>query len=285
MNNLYWELIVKKLSDQLTEEQELVLENWLAASDENRSLFQQAAKLLKLSNAPTADFEADADEQWMKLKAQILRENDLPQILKPKRYTFKIWHAAAGLALIIGLGFLFRSEPSVSSNNHIAASWTQVVSLDSITQITLPDSSQVLLNINSTLSYPQQFNSEQRIVQLQGEGYFKVKPDSKHPFKVTAHGTEILVLGTSFNVKAEDQDRIEVAVDEGEVKFTPDADDHSTEVNIKKGNAVAYNQKEKGIERWKHRNPPKWLEGVEDNVDEFFNKVDRKVKKLLKKPK
>jgi ferric-dicitrate binding protein FerR (iron transport regulator) len=69
--------------------------------------------------------------------------------------------------------------------------------------ITLPDGSGVWLNAASTLRYPTSFSAHERIVELNGEAYFDIQPHANAPFKVKAgNNTEILVLGTGFNVSA-----------------------------------------------------------------------------------
>ena len=69
-------------------------------------------------------------------------------------------------------------------------------------QLTLPDGSKVWLNAASTLKYPSRFIGQERVVELEGEGYFEIANDKKRPFKVLSSGQEIDVLGTEFNVSA-----------------------------------------------------------------------------------
>src|SRR5690606_35729068 len=69
-------------------------------------------------------------------------------------------------------------------------------------QITLPDGSKVWLNAESTLRYPSQFIGNDRVVELEGEGYFEVSKDTERPFKVRSAGQVVEVLGTAFNVAA-----------------------------------------------------------------------------------
>lgn len=66
----------------------------------------------------------------------------------------------------------------------------------------LPDGTKVWLNAESSLSYPTRFEDNERIVELEGEGYFEVAHDALHPFIVLTKGQKLKVLGTSFNLKA-----------------------------------------------------------------------------------
>lgn len=69
-------------------------------------------------------------------------------------------------------------------------------------RVVLSDGSKVWLNAASSLKYPAVFSPNERIVELEGEGYFEVAEDSKRPFKVLCEDQEINVLGTVFNVLA-----------------------------------------------------------------------------------
>lgn len=68
--------------------------------------------------------------------------------------------------------------------------------------IVLPDGSHVWLNAASTLRFPTAFTGKQRMVELQGQGYFEIKNDAARPFIVKVNTTEVQVLGTRFDVMA-----------------------------------------------------------------------------------
>ncbi|MCH7401431.1 FecR family protein [Belliella kenyensis] len=70
-------------------------------------------------------------------------------------------------------------------------------------KITLQDKSTVWVNANSTLTYPSFFvHGEDRIVHLEGEGYFEVKSDPSHRFIVQSPDFVTTATGTAFNVNA-----------------------------------------------------------------------------------
>jgi len=92
-------------------------------------------------------------------------------------------------------------------------------------QITLPDGSKVWLNSASTLKYPSRFDGDERVVELEGEAYFDIKPmllhasgermgnhaglsafaplrENKTPFLVKTNTQTVEVLGTQFNISA-----------------------------------------------------------------------------------
>ncbi len=84
--------------------------------------------------------------------------------------------------------------------------------------ITLPDGTQVLINSQSTLLYPQQFTGDTRCVYLVGEANFKVKRDEEHPFIVKSSDFQVTALGTEFNVTAyPDEDEVTATLISGKV--------------------------------------------------------------------
>lgn len=64
----------------------------------------------------------------------------------------------------------------------------------------LDDGTHVHLNYNSSLTYPMHFRGGERRVSLEGEAYFIVAKDSRHPFVVTTPNGDIRDYGTEFCV-------------------------------------------------------------------------------------
>jgi len=75
-------------------------------------------------------------------------------------------------------------------------------------KIMLPDGSLVWLNAASALKYPAVFNGDKRVVELTGEAYFEVAANAHQPFYVKSKGQEVMVLGTSFNINAYDDEPV-----------------------------------------------------------------------------
>jgi len=86
--------------------------------------------------------------------------------------------------------------------------------------VTLPDGSRVWLNASSVLRYPSRFTGGQRVVEIEGEGYFEISPDTKQPFIVRSRGQEVGVLGTEFNISAyPDDPKSHTTLVEGKVQI------------------------------------------------------------------
>lgn len=87
--------------------------------------------------------------------------------------------------------------------------------------VTLADGTEIWLNAMSELKYPVHFKDHERRVELKGEAYFRVRQDTSRPFYVTMADYEIKVLGTSFNVKAyEDENCWQTTLCSGKVNLT-----------------------------------------------------------------
>lgn len=89
---------------------------------------------------------------------------------------------------------------------------------DDIRLLCLSDGTRVWLNENSEIGYPVQFAKNERLVTLKGEAFFEVKRDPSRPFIITSGTIKTTVLGTSFNVKAYDDNKPEVNVRTGKVQ-------------------------------------------------------------------
>lgn len=74
-------------------------------------------------------------------------------------------------------------------------------------QVSLPDGTKVWLNAASSITYPTAFKEAKRIVRVKGEVYFEVAKDQNRPFHVEVYGgSEVQVLGTSFNINSYDNE-------------------------------------------------------------------------------
>jgi transmembrane sensor len=86
--------------------------------------------------------------------------------------------------------------------------------------VKLPDGSFVILNENSELDYPDQFDGKTREVTLRGEAYFDIKHINSKAFIVHTGDISTTVLGTAFDIKAfPDQNDVVVTVTRGKVKI------------------------------------------------------------------
>ncbi len=97
-------------------------------------------------------------------------------------------------------------------------------------KVVLADGTEVWLNAESRLTYPNRFTDGERRVKLQGEAYFKVAVDRQHPFVVETDYMQSEVLGTEFNVRTYTADDCHVTLVKGGVRVSDAARRHVAEL-------------------------------------------------------
>jgi ferric-dicitrate binding protein FerR (iron transport regulator) len=86
--------------------------------------------------------------------------------------------------------------------------------------VTLPDGTTVFLNVSSKLSYDYGREDSRQVV-LEGEAFFDVLKDEQRPFIIHTKKMDITVLGTTFNVRAYEEDKtVETSLIQGKVEVT-----------------------------------------------------------------
>lgn len=92
-------------------------------------------------------------------------------------------------------------------------------------KIALPDGTLVWLNAASSLRFPTAFTGNERVVTLNGEGYFEVAHlRDNMPFKVQLSDGAVEVLGTHFNIMAyQNEARVRTTLLEGAVNVLHDS--------------------------------------------------------------
>ena len=87
--------------------------------------------------------------------------------------------------------------------------------------LNLSDGTKVILNAESEIRFPVVFVRDERVVEITGEAYFEVARDAEHPFTVKTPASVTQVLGTSFNVRAYDDELSEkITLVEGKVDIS-----------------------------------------------------------------
>ena len=88
-------------------------------------------------------------------------------------------------------------------------------------ELRLSDGTRIRLAPASRVEVAADYGEQERVVHLEGQGYFEVKHDSTRPFAVYAGGTVARDLGTDFAVRSYPEDRaVQVVVRAGAVTMT-----------------------------------------------------------------
>ena len=93
-----------------------------------------------------------------------------------------------------------------------------------VATLVLADGTRVWLNSESSVKYFTSVGKDERRVEITGEAYFEVAKDKTRPFKVVKKDSwEIQVLGTHFNVKANENElQAEITLLEGSIDVVKD---------------------------------------------------------------
>ena len=187
---------------------------WVDASPANKEEFLQREADFVFGNLPDSEPSQAA-------RAQIMH------VVEPKRKRLRILNAVASAAAIFVVGaFLWVLHDNNRLNDQVASLTAQnqkLIAIPELVQgesvlsykvnpgvkgtIVLPDGSEVILNSASTLRTPARFENGKRVVELEGEGYFKVESNPDWPMYVrTSRGVTVKVTGTEFNLSTYSDD-------------------------------------------------------------------------------
>jgi transmembrane sensor len=203
------ELLIKYLLEETSGEENLQVEQWLAAHPDHHKEYEQMKWVWESSKASLQQSDVDESQAWEKFKSRKDRSSSVIRL-------FPNWlrAVAAAVALVItslvALSFLPHSGRAYFAEVVLEAG-------ENSQKEVLLDGSLVTLNKNSKLSYSQKiFSGERHVHLLEGEVYFEVERDEQRPFHVHAGDLTVKVLGTSFNVKM-DKEQAQVILDQGSV--------------------------------------------------------------------
>ncbi|MFC6999473.1 FecR family protein [Rufibacter roseus] len=223
--NPEWVLMAKALKGEMSAQEQEEFNLWLNADSNHAEQWAEALETWdEVGSIHDNSFEPDAQLAWEKVcsKANIAPIHSAPEstqqeaVVRPLFNWNHVYRYAAVFILAAGLAWVGYF------NFNQSADWAQVATLSGERKtFYLPDSSQVILNSNSTLRYQTAFNGTERKVELTGEGFFDIKKNPDQPFIIESGDARTQVLGTSFNVKAlENSDEVTVAVVTGKVSLS-----------------------------------------------------------------
>lgn len=230
MSYIDWEILANHLTGQVTGNEEKKLSEWLAESSENREFFDRLKKLW-LAEQKVLD-RPDTEKALKLVLSRIEQPSAARQHLTPRiPATFAkrsitefltrpmYFRAAALLAVAIGAFALYAI---LSTKGDVG---TSTVTFTRVQTLQLPDGTRITFDVGSSFTFPRSFEgADAREVTLDGEAYFEVTHDDRHPFTVHANRGTITVLGTSFAIRSWKKDEnVVVAVKEGRVSFQPEA--------------------------------------------------------------
>ena len=268
--------IVKYLSNEMNTSEKEQFNLWLAASESHMKELERAQKIWDIASTEYHD-DSITDKAWKNLHRRI-HKADYSGFMHNRHFIKLNLKVAATVLILTGLGLtLFYLV-------HLQYAYKEITTLtDKILKpVILPDGTKVFLNSGTKIKFPATFDYGRK-VELSGEAFFNVTHNEKSPFVIQTLNTQIVVVGTSFNVSA-NKDSVEVVVESGIVQVT--SRKLKKEISLAKGNSGKYiantNQLVKSAEA--DINSYAWKTNVItfNNVD--LNYVSKTLNKLFHKP-
>jgi ferric-dicitrate binding protein FerR (iron transport regulator) len=185
------DLILSWFEGTISPEETARVEQWKNASEENRQVFADSQKAWKGIEHLRNMKKYNAENALQKVHSKIaVQENPLFWVIFRK--------VAAILILpLLAVTFWFALRTPDFQTTEIA--WNTLETPAGMrSEFVLPDGTQVYLNSKTILRYPMTFSNDIREVKLDGEAYFQVAEDKKHPFVVNTGKVNIEVTGTEF---------------------------------------------------------------------------------------
>lgn len=244
--------ILKYLEGHPTESERLMIKDWLGASKENESYFNEIKKLREASSSISNYQKVDIDQEWKSFQSMLNEPTDkdaeMLALEKKKRNSsnFIKYAVAASLAILIGVylsttQFTSNEEPlltetlkvkSKTINPYVnesevartpateAAQYLVLSTQDERKSISLPDNSIAELHENSKLQYPSSFQEKQNreVMLLSGSANFDIVSDPSKEFKVICQGVGIKVLGTEFVVTSTPNNEVDIDLIDGSLQ-------------------------------------------------------------------
>ena len=161
---------------------------------------------------PDAQAEGFQKEQWnIIVSDQNIPQNNLKHIFykiqyqllfektqRQKRFLVRVSQIAAILILPLALFLLHKYNQRVDLSYQVGKIEIHCPE-GTRSKFNLPDGSTGWIAGGSSISYDANFQNNRKI-SVDGEAFFNVAKDKKHPFGVQLNDYEVIVLGTKFNV-------------------------------------------------------------------------------------
>jgi transmembrane sensor len=209
------------LNQKFTGEEQATFLKWLASEDNEEKVKQFLYEQLECYSANMEVKDVDFDRIYSKVIDEISQNQKRTIEFRSKlKYAGMLIASIAAIAFIVVLSIVYVHKIIQSKTQQLfdVAFYEIKAPLGAKTELTLPDGSHVWLNAGSKLRYNAAFGIKNRFIHLEGEAFFKVAKNKAIPFIVKTTDIDIKAVGTSFNVKAyNDEGTIETTLVEGKI--------------------------------------------------------------------
>lgn len=238
------ELLPRYFEGKLNPEESRRVEEWIESSSDNEAIATDMAQAYHHLDSLYALEQVRADEALKEVRHRIRSERWQLFMRRLERVAAVLF---VPLLLVSGWQYYFWHRGQQSRLITLATNPGMTSSA------TLPDGTVVTLNSETRLSYPSTFSGDTREVALDGEAYFAVAKDRRHPFVVnTPHSPSVTAYGTHFNVEAYAGDNKTTAtLVEGSISMTfIDHRDRQHQTFLEPGQSISYSNLDRQVKVW-----------------------------------
>ena len=282
------DIIGKYLANEITDNEVLIFNEWVNRCDENLEEFKLHKKTWEETRIRYDTLGSDLVFRDVLNKIDNHSETEFATIPKKTHRKLKVnisllSKIAASLLIIITCAyFIYTSNQDLAVDDTTISMVEKQNPAGQKSKIFLPDGSEVWLNAESRISYPEMFSDSVREVLLDGEAFFSVVKNAKKPFIVKTGDVSTTVLGTAFNIHAYDNEpSTYIALQSGKVKVDIDNEHGIQEMYLKPGEGISYDKSSHLTirEEFDEDLLLAWKDGIikfEDaNVGHIFNTLSR----------
>lgn len=205
--------------------------SWISKHPDKADEVEEAIELLKKLSFPDYSLsETEVISLWENIK----NSSKSGKVFYTKPKANRWWLTVAAILATVIISFLYMSN--MSSTHRYETSYGETRTL------LLPDSSTVILNANSIITFSTDWDEKvAREVWLDGEAFFEVVHTLNHqPFQVkVGDGLAVEVLGTSFNVYHRKEDT-KVVLNSGKITLSYPEDKKEKKIVMKPGELVEF---------------------------------------------
>ena len=224
-NDRLLELITRKLSGEATAEELEEVESMLSVDPEAAARYKSIEQYWGQHENANQFFVEEAFEKIVN-RLEMAPPASIVEIRPSGKRSIKSILQVAAAAAVIFVAGLFLFTKSYNRNSKLTGQQPVLIQQENPKGIrralTLADGTKIWLNAASKIQYPGEFTGTIREVYLVGEAFFDVAKNPSMPFIIHLANGTVRVLGTSFNIRAYDNEKvIETSVASGSVAFIP----------------------------------------------------------------
>lgn len=217
-------LVCRKFSGEASDAELKELDLLLSTDPDFSQQYKLLSQHWEQHDSPNEIFVEDALQKTLhRLNLPVNDIYERPTNIRSKFLSFSAMAVAACAAVTVIVALFFTNQFKQKELPARLASFEKKQNSKGIkSTIQLADGSKIWLNADSKIQYPALFEGNTREVYLDGEAFFEVAKNPKKPFIIHLANGTVRVLGTSFNIRAYDNEKtVETSVATGKVAFIP----------------------------------------------------------------